>query len=309
MIAPQPEAPNVWTVKELLAWTEDYFRRAECASPRLDAELLLAAALGCTRMELYTGFQRPVEGKERAEFRASVARRGKREPVAYILGTKEFYSLAFEVTPAVLIPRPETEHLVDAALEALGRDVPDGGEDCVPAAPEARRVLDLGTGAGNIAIAIAKSCSYASVDAVDASADALAVAERNARAHDVASRVELFAGDLFAPLPIDRRYDVIVSNPPYVAESEYGDLMPEVRDHEPRAALVDEKSRERDGLGYYRAIASAARERLAPAGHLIVEVGDGQAGDVRETLLRAGLGALRVIKDYGGIERVVVGRG
>ena len=318
MIARQ-QAPQSWTVARLLAWTEEFFRSRGIDSPRLDAELLLAEALGCSRVELYTGFQRPVEEEERAAYRQLVERRGRREPVAYILGRREFYSLMLEVTPDVLVPRPETEHVVDAVLaELVGADRAhevdvEGAEAALDedeAPPErpaaARRLLDLGTGSGNIAIAVLASAPAVLADAVDSSGAALAVASRNARAHGVDRRLRLLEGDLFDALPPGAGpYGVIASNPPYVAASEMASLMPEVRQHEPAGALVDGRSPDGDGLGYYRDIAATALRHLVPGGLLVLEVGESQADAVVTIAERAGLQRPRVDRDGGGVERVV----
>ncbi len=295
MISKRPDNPETWTVGQLLTWTEEYFDQLELDSPRLDAELLLAEALGCTRLELYTSFERPVDERERTSYRRFVERRARREPAAYILGRREFYSLTFEVTPAVLIPRPETEHLVDVAVARFEERSPEG------------RLLDLGTGCGNIVVAVLVNTVGVTSDVVDVSRAALDVAERNSRAHGVRARFRSFDGDLFQALPADSGpYTVIVSNPPYVSEGEFPDLMPDVRAHEPRLALVDEKSQSRDGLGYYREIAGSAGSWLEPGGVLAVEVGDGQSIPVQSILSRAGWRVARVVRDLGGVERVVV---
>jgi release factor glutamine methyltransferase len=285
MIAPRrPEdPPRAWTVADLLAWTEAHFRRlsSPSPSPRLDAEVLLAHALGGSRLELYTGYRKVVEPAERARFRSLVERRSKGEPVAYIVGAREFHSLRFEVGPAVLVPRPETEHLVDAAVEFLrARAAPPapavpaeaatpppppsvesegGGEPAAteltadrpaeaPAAPppEARtvRVLDLGTGSGNIAVAVAVEIPSVLAIASDSSREALAVAARNAAAHGVAGRIEFVEGDLFEPLRSGAPrppFDAVLSNPPYIAPRERPSLPVDVREFEPDLALFDRR--------------------------------------------------------------------
>ena len=300
MIVRREEAATVWTVEELLKWTEGYFRRLGLLSPRLDAEVLLAHVLRKKRLELYTGYHMLVEPHERAQFRTFVERRAKHEPVAYITGSREFYSLRFEVTPAVLVPRPETEHLVDAALKAISS----------AAESPAARVLDLGTGSGCIAIAIAANAKAALVDATDLCPQALGVARRNAALHGVLERIRFFEGDLYGALPpAAEGYDVIVSNPPYVSASEYSRLMPDVRLHEPQAALLDVRSSTQDGLGFYRDLAQGASCRLRPSGVLAVEVGAGQAGAVREILASAGWLHRETIRDLGGVERVLVHAG
>ena len=198
----RPAEPSYRKVAEILAWTRGYFEKLGLSTPRLDAELLLAAAMGLKRIDLYTGYERWVEAEERARFRELIQRRARREPVAYILGEKEFYSLPLKVTPAVLIPRPETEHVVDACLELLRTE----------SVEEAPRVLDLGTGSGNIAVALAVHEPRIRVDAVDISEEALEIARENADRHGVTERVRLLRGDLFGPLgPGSPVYRIIIS--------------------------------------------------------------------------------------------------
>ena len=303
MISPRREGEGreVWTVGELLRWTEDYFCRLGLLSPRLDAELLLARALDETRLDLYKEYQKMVEPAERARFRALVERRSRREPVAYITGCREFYGLSFEVTPAVLIPRPETEHLVEAALEEVKRLDPR---------EEPIRVLDLCTGSGNVGVAIAANAPSVTVRATDSSEAALEVARRNAEKLGATGRVSFLRGDLFDAIPPDEpRFDLLVSNPPYIPPSERESLMDDVRLHEPAEALFDTRSPAGDGLGFYRALAAGAREWLKTGGFMAVEVGgggpSGQAAAVREIFAAAGHALERVVKDYGGIERVL----
>lgn len=293
-------AERSWTVQDLLTWTEDYFRRLGLPTPRLDAELLLASALRAKRLDLYLGYHKLVEPDERARFRELVARRARREPVAYLTGEREFYSLAFCVNRDVLIPRPETEHVVEEALRVLHGVLCDA---------EPLRILDLGTGSGNLAVTLAVKLPAAHVDAVDLSRAALEVARTNAERHGVADRVALIAGDLFSPLGEPRpRYDAVVSNPPYVSREDYAALMDDVRLYEPQAALLDTKSAGGDGCGYYRHIAQCAPAFLKPGGHLVLEVGRGQAIEVRSLLEGSGLIHSRTVLDYGGVERVVSAR-
>ena len=271
----------------------------------IDAELLLAKALDETRLDLYKEYQKMVEPAERARFRALVERRSRHEPVAYITGRREFYGLSFEVTPAVLIPRPETEHLVEAALEEVKR--------LGPREEPPVRVLDLCTGSGNVGVAIAANAASATVCATDSSEAALEVARRNAERLGASGRISFCRGDLFDALPPDEPpYDILVSNPPYIPPSDRESLMDDVRLHEPAEALFDTKSPAGDGLGFYRALAAGARERLRAGGLLAVEVGGGgpvgQAAAVREVFAVAGHALERSIKDYGGIERVLAFR-
>jgi release factor glutamine methyltransferase len=262
-------------------------------SSHLDAQLLMAEAAGITRESVVTG-SIDLSPAILKKFDALIARREKREPVAYIVGHKEFFSLDFEVTPAVLIPRPETEFVVTAALE------------CIAGKANAR-VLDIGTGSGAIAIAIAVNAPSAQITAVDISPDALTVASRNARRHRVEDRVTLRRSDCFDILdagPALGTFDVIVSNPPYLHDAEVAALEPEVRGYEPRIALNGGAG----GLDILQRIAIGTRAHLETNGELIVEVGEGHAGDVVKLVERAGLRVVSVINDLAGYPRVVRAR-
>lgn len=262
-------------------------------SSRLDAEVLMAEAADVSREAVVTG-SIDLSPEILKRFDALVARRGKREPVAYIVGHKEFYSLDFEVTPAVLIPRPETEFVVGAALEFLA-DWPDA------------RVLDIGTGSGAIAIAIAVNAPRARVTASDISADAIAVASLNARRHRVAGRVTFRRADCFDVRdggPALEHFELIVSNPPYLDEAEIAALEPEVRGFEPRVAL----SSGTGGLDILRRIVAGSSGHLVRSGGLIMEVGMGQAAAVAKLVEDAGVGAVAVINDFAGHPRVVRAR-
>lgn len=276
-----------WTVLKLLRWTADYFAGRGIDSPRLDAELLLADTLNLDRVGLYVNFERPLSNEELAAFRERVKRRASREPLAYILGMTEFWSLPLKVTPDVLIPRPDTELLVEEALSRLSG----------PA-----RVLDVGTGSGALAVALAHERPACTVTAIDVSAAALAVAAENAGSNGVGERIHFVQQDL-QKLPAGP-FDLLVSNPPYVPRGDLATLMPEVRDFEPQLAL-DGGS---DGLDAYRALARQADAVLAPEGWLLVEVGIDQAAAVQELFAGAGLSAIFASRDLAGIERVVGGR-
>jgi len=260
----------------------------------LDAELMMAAAAGVTRAEILAGGI-TLSSETLVRFDAMLSRREKREPLAYIVGHKEFYSLDFEVTPAVLIPRPETEVVVATALEAIDRR-------------RAPRVLDIGTGSGAIAIAIAANAHAARVTATDISADALAIAARNASRHRVADRVTFRRADCFEVLdggPPLGSFDLVVSNPPYVDDGALAGLEPEVRGYEPRVALAAGS----DGLNFFRRIGSGARAHLSGNnGELMVEVGAGQAAAVADIFERAGLRVVSVLNDLAGLPRVVRAR-
>jgi len=251
---------------------------------RLDAELLLAHSLGRERIELYTDFDRPLTDAELDGYRALVARRAKREPVAYILGEWGFRRLTLAVDHRALIPRPETEIVVERCLARL-RDV------------EAPRVLDVGTGTGAIALALADELPGARVTAIDVSADALALARENVARTGL--DVELLEHDLRAGLPAGP-WDLVVSNPPYVEPAELDTLMADVRDFEPHVALV--------GRGATEAIARAAMAELTPGGWLVVEVGDGQAAGTLTLLEGLGYAEGRITPDLAGRDRVVEGR-
>ncbi len=251
-----PASPP-WTVGRLLAWTADYLKRGGAESPRLEAEVLLAHALGCQRIELYTAFDRVPAEEARAAFRDLVRRRAEGTPVAYLVGHREFYSLDFRVTPDVLIPRPETEFLVIALID-LARQRP--GQQIT--------ICDVGTGSGIIAVTAAKHLPQSRVTATDVSPAALEVARTNAERHGVLERVEFLQSDLFSAVPPERRFDFVVSNPPYVSEAELGRMSAEVRDHEPRLALVAG----RRGTEVIEALLPQAAERLDPGGHLLLEI-------------------------------------
>jgi release factor glutamine methyltransferase len=276
-----------WTVLKLLQWTADYFRDKGIESPRLDAELLLSATLEMDRVALYVNFERPLIADELARYREKVRRRADREPLQYILGETEFWSLPFSVNPAVLIPRADTEVLVEEALKRI-----DGCSS----------VLDVGTGSGAIAVALAHEKPEIKVTALDCSEDALEVARGNARRNGVVERVACLAGDLNSLPP--GPFDMIVSNPPYIPSRDWEQLMPEVRDHEPRLALDGGD----DGLEAYRRIAVQAVQLLTPGGWLLVEVGIGQAAVVGALFKAAGLTEVGQRDDYAGIPRVVTGQ-
>lgn len=249
---------EVWTVGRLLQWTTDFLKRHGAESPRLDAEVLLAHAMACPRIALYTAFDQELPETVRTTFRELVRRRSEGVPVAYLVGHREFYSLSFEVTPAVLIPRPETEFLVVALLD-LARQRP---------AEAALAICDVGTGSGILGVCAAKHLKHSRVTAVDLSPEALAVAQRNVTAHGVAGQVELLESDLLAAVPAERQFDFLVSNPPYVSEAEFAELAPDVRDQEPRQALVAGPQ----GTEVIARLIPQAAERLLPDGHLLIEI-------------------------------------
>lgn len=277
-----------WTIGSILKWTEQYFASKGVSTPRLDAEVLLSHVLKKERIYLYVSFDQPLQLGELAAFREMVKQRAKRVPVAYILGEKEFMGLDFSVTPEVLVPRPDTEILVEAVLKLLEKK-------------ERPEVLDIGTGSGAIIVSILKNVPEAVGSAVDISKDALAIAQRNAVRHGVESRLTLQQGDLYTPFA-GKRFDIVVSNPPYIPEDEIARLQPEVL-LEPRNALAGGK----DGLDFYRRLLEKGAEMLKKGGFLAFEVGFDQAFAVGELGDKTGVfQPAQRIQDYGGIERVVI---
>ncbi|HSW00092.1 MAG TPA: peptide chain release factor N(5)-glutamine methyltransferase [Sedimentisphaerales bacterium] len=283
-----------WTIQKLLTWLTEYLTQKDVDSPRLSAELLLSYVLGLKRIELYTQFGKVVPQEQLDPLRSLVKRAGLHEPVAYLVGRAEFYSIEFEVTAACLIPRPETEQLVQRAIEFLRKRE---GEQLV---------CDLCAGCGIIAVAIAKNVPAAKVIATDISAEALAVATKNVEKHKLQERIELRQGDLFEPLipPLDQ-FDLIASNPPYVSAAEYEMLDKNVKDYEPRIALYAGEW----GLDVYRRIAEKVGPFLKPDGILLLEIGYQQGPAVRELLETSGVFAsIEVEKDFQKHDRVVVAR-
>ena len=276
------------TLGEVLRLSTAHLERNGSPTARLDAELLLGHALELGRVELYTGFERPLSEAELAACRELIARRAKREPVAYILGRWGFRGLDLDVDPRVLVPRPETELVVGRCLELV-------------AGAAAPAMLDVGTGSGAIALALASELPEARVTACDVSEDALAVARANGERLGI--DVEWVASDLFAGLG-ERRFDLVVSNPPYVAEGELAGLAPEVRDWEPRGATVAGKT----GLEVIERLAAKTRVALEPGGAVVLEVGAGQAGAAGQLLEEAGITGIGCERDHAGIERIVWGR-
>ena len=276
-----------WTVLRILKWTANYFFERGIDGPRLDAELLLAEALDLDRVGLYLNYDRPLKDTELDRFRDYVRRRVNHEPVQYILGCTEFWSLNLRVDSRVLIPRADTEVLVEEAL-ASAQDGP-------------LRILDVGTGSGAISIALASERPNWQFTAIDVCPHALALASHNSEQHGLKERIRFMEADL-SELP-EGPFDLIVSNPPYIPASDWDGLMAEVRDHEPRLALVGGT----DGLDAYRLLTAQVEQGLVCGGGLLVEVGIGQASQVAELFRFAGLIQIDQRKDYAGIPRVVKG--
>ncbi|MFH1549972.1 MAG: peptide chain release factor N(5)-glutamine methyltransferase [Planctomycetota bacterium] len=284
-----------WTIGKLVQWTQGYFSRKGIESPRLDAEILLAHTLGLKRIELYTNYDRPVPEEHRAKFRNLVERRAERCPAAYITGGREFMSLEFRVTPDVLIPRPETEFVVESVLElAPGSESAD------------LLIADIGTGSGCICVSLATRLGKSRFLATDISEAALAVARDNAGRHGVAERITFLRGDMLEPLAggeFRGKINFLLSNPPYVSDEEWRTLMPEVRDYEPKEALLAGG----DFLKYYRSLAAGGAEILAPGGCAIVEVGRDRAESVKKIFEEnPAFCGTKLVKDYQRIDRIVI---
>ena len=284
---------KIWTIGRILKWTEQYFKDKGIESPRLDAEVLLAHVLEKQRIYLYVHFDEPLQPGELAAYREMIKKRVLRVPVAQILGEKEFMGLTFKVTADTLVPRPDTEILVQAAVDRLR----------AMAGEEPLRFADIGTGSGAICLSVLHYLAGTVADTVDISPAARAVAEENAASLGLADRITFHTGDLLQPLS-GISFAAILSNPPYLPEADTAPLAPEVRLKEPHTAL----SGGQDGLDFYRRLAKEAPAMLVPGGFTAFEVGIHQAGDVAD-LLKANplIDRTEILPDYAGIDRVVVG--
>lgn len=276
-----------WTLLKLLRWMTGYFTKKGIDNPRLDAELLLAHQFGLDRVGLYLNYDRPLTSTELDQVRPLVKRRGRREPLQYVLGSTEFWSLQFRVSPEVLIPRADTEVLVEEALKYCAAD---------------GVLLDVGSGSGAVLISLLSELPAWRGVGIDISPGALEIARHNIAVHRLEDRAQLLEGDL-AALP-EGPFDLIVSNPPYIPASQWNGLMPEVRDFEPSLALLGGA----DGLDCYRYLTEQVPVSLAPDGWLLVEIGADQAGQIRDLFVSSGLTDVFLRHDYGGNPRVIGGR-
>lgn len=281
---------QVWTLGALLDWTAKHLAQKEIDTARLDAEVLLAHAVGCKRIDLYGLRYAEIASPEvRRQFRDLIRRRLEGCPVAYLVERKEFYGLELKVAPAVLIPRPDSEHVVMECL-ALAKMMVHP------------RVVDIGAGSGNLAIAIAKHHATAEVTAIDCSAEAIKIAQENAAKHDVVQRIRFLHGDLFTPLASEEQFHFIVSNPPYIADEDMAKLPIGVREYEPREALQGGPN----GFVVFDRLIAESRLRLLSGGHLIIEIGSPQEMPARERLTAiAELILAPTIYDYSGHPRVL----
>jgi release factor glutamine methyltransferase len=279
------------TVLDAINLSTDYLKKKNIESPRINAEHLLSHALKRKRLELYLAFDKPLNEHETKLYRELIRRRGTAEPLQYILGSVEFYGLEFHVTRDVLIPRPETEILIEKIVESFDRN-------------NQLKILDIGTGSGNIAISLAKNFIKAEVKGIDVSLEALKIAKENSGSNDVNENVIFEEFDILKDnFNTDARYDIIVSNPPYVSVKEYPELRPELNVYEPRIALTDEN----DGLNFYRVISEKSKNILKKNGRIFLEIGMGQSVAIKNILEINNFSDIKIFKDYSDIERVISG--
>ncbi|MDY6863382.1 MAG: peptide chain release factor N(5)-glutamine methyltransferase [Thermodesulfobacteriota bacterium] len=282
-----------WTILNTLNWTTDYFKKKKISTPRLDAEVLLAHALKTDRVSLYTNFEKLLRPEELKIFKELIIRRTKREPAAYIIGKKEFWSMEFEVNKFTLIPRPETEILIETAIKILKNNAHN-------------KVLELGTGSGVIAVTLAKEIEDIIVFAVEFSYKTIKIARKNAILNDVEKKIKFIISDFFSCIKENgNKFDLIISNPPYIAIGEWESLPPEVTKYEPRDALLGGE----DGLKNFRTILAKAKNYLDHRGWLILEIGESQKEAIKDILeTEKSYKFSEIVKDYSGKDRVIVAR-
>jgi release factor glutamine methyltransferase len=279
------------TVLEALNTASDYLNKKGINSARLNSELLLTSILNCKRLDLYLSFERPLQKNEIDIYRELLKRRSTFEPLQYIIGKVEFYGLEFEVNPSVLIPRPETELLVEAVIELLKKH-------------ESPSILDIGSGSGNISIALAKNIPACKIVGLDISEEAIETAKRNAKLNEVENQLMFVKKNILNGLEIgENKFDVVVSNPPYISAAEFLNLDPELRLYEPRFALTDEN----DGLSFYRKISALSKSLLKNNGKIFFEIGVGQSEEVKRILLDNDYKSIVIKKDFSDIERIIIG--
>ncbi len=280
------------TVLESITLSEDYLKKKGIESARVNAELLLADILNCKRLDLYLKFDQPLSEKEINKYREYISRRGKNEPLQYILGKVEFYGLTLKVDRSVLIPRPETELLVELILEETDKE-------------SVLNILDIGCGSGNISLALAKDLPLAKITGADISPEAISLARENAKMNNITGNVEFIEVDIFNDVSgkVPGKFDIIVSNPPYVSKNDFEKLQPEIKNYEPQGAVTDFS----DGYSFYRRIINLANELLKPSGKLYFEVAEGQSGNIKNLLEENNFVNISVKKDFAGIERIISG--
>lgn len=278
------------TVIESLKLSTDFLEKKAIDSARLNAELLLSEILKCKRLDLYLKFDQPLKENEVDKYREWISRRGKFEPLQYIIGKVEFFGLQFKVTRDVLIPRSETEILVEEVIKSCKGKF-------------GLKILDIGTGSGNIPIALAKNLTGVDITAIDISAKALEIAKENAILNGVESRIKFFLSDINHIDIETGLFDIVISNPPYISAEEYLTLQKEITDYEPSIALTDAN----DGLNFYRVISERSKSFLKSGGNIFLEIGHGQKEDIEKILSSNGFTELHFIKDYQQTDRVAIG--
>lgn len=278
------------SVLNALQLSSSYLEGKGIDSSRLNSELLLAKILNCRRIDLYLMFDRPLTKDETQTYREFIARRGKYEPLQYILGEVEFYNLKFIVNKNVLIPRPETEILIEETIKICNEN-------------NIKTILDVGTGSGNIPIALAKNLNGVEVTSIDFSKEAIKVAEENALINEVADKVQLLTSDIKTYQP-GNKYDLVISNPPYVAKDDYSSLQKEIVDYEPIESVTDNS----DGYEFYRLISERSSYLLEDGGYLLFEAAEGQSEIIQQILKKNSFVDIKVVSDYQNIERVIIGK-
>ena len=277
------------TVLEAINLSTEFLEKKEIESPRINAELLLAHALNCKRLDLYLSYDRPLNEDEVKVYREFIRRRIKSEPLQYIIGKVEFYGIEFNVNPSVLIPRQETEILVETIINSVNKD-------------GSLKILDVGVGSGNISISLAKHLPYSKITATDISEQALETAKANAEMNNVLEKINFIKHDILSH-NLNDEFDIVVSNPPYISREEFPQLKDELKVYEPQNALTDFS----DGLNYYRIISSKAKEFVKSKGKIFFEVGQGQVEDVKRILAENNFNEISIVKDYLKIDRVISG--
>ena len=277
------------TVLEAINLSTEFLEKKEIESPRINAELLLAHALNCKRLDLYLSYDRPLNEDEVKLYREFIRRRIKSEPLQYIIGKVEFYGIEFNVNPSVLIPRQETEILVETIINSVNKD-------------GSLKILDVGVGSGNISISLAKHLPYSKITATDISEQALETAKANAEMNNVSEKINFIKHDILSH-NLNDEFDIVVSNPPYISREEFPQLKDELKVYEPQNALTDFS----DGLNYYRIISSKAKEFVKSKGKIFFEVGQGQVEDVKKILAENNFNEISIVKDYLKIDRVISG--
>jgi release factor glutamine methyltransferase len=279
------------TVLETINLSTDYLNKKGIQSPRINSELLLAYVLNCKRLQLYLSFDRPLTQSELDSYRDLIKRRSRFEPLQYIIGIVEFYKLEFKVSPAVLIPRPETEILVETII----KNCSDKNK---------MSILDIGCGSGILGISLAVNLNNVSVYCSDISNSAINISKENARKHNVYSKIKFVNHDILSEeINFVSEIDIIVSNPPYISKNDFNSLQNEIKYFEPRYALTDES----DGYSFFKKISSNGKEKLKTGGKLFFEIGEGQCSIVKNILLQNSFSEIKIVKDYQNIDRVIYG--